>query len=172
MHQDWLVRKNHKHYLYRVVSNTLVSIQAIFCLRNLKCYLSCHVQISSHRLSGLVAYRKHGSTAADKDGIKSAVCAIHSTGRRGPERNSRRCGSETAPESGSLSPCSSYFTSSETPPCRPAAPATARYHCGHSPPLCPPSRRSFVPPGKAAAGPTAAAPDRRRPASGHNPCAR
>jgi len=67
--------------------------------------------------------------------------------------------------------------SSPTPACftgnpGPASRATAPCRCGRFPLPCPPSRRSSAPPERAAADPTAAARDCRRPATGHNPCAR
>jgi hypothetical protein len=173
MPQYWATRKNQKHYLSCVVSNkpdkyfwatlvyvTLSVIYPAMCrVHRLDCVLLLLIGNTTQRRT-------------DKDGVKSVICGTLSTERRRPERNSRRCGSETAPESGSLFRAASYFTSSETPPCRQAAPATARCHCGRSQPPCPPSRRPFAPPEKAAASPMGAAPDRRRPASGHNPCAR
>ena len=97
MHQYWIVRKNHKHYISRVVSNTPSKYRATFVYVTLSVIYPAMCRF--HRLCcvGLLLIGNTIQRRADKDGIKSAVCAIHSTGRRRPERDSRRCGSETAP---------------------------------------------------------------------------
>jgi hypothetical protein len=96
MHQDWGVRKNHKHYLSCVISNVRISIFRLsFAYVTLSVIYPATSGFSRLACRGLLLIGNTTQWWRDKDGIESAVCATHSTERRRPERDSRRCGSET-----------------------------------------------------------------------------
>src|ERR1700733_4133591 len=166
MHQHCTTRKIDKHYLSCVVSNKTGrdlynSVNVTLCVIYSALRGFCVAQRHS-----VVAYRGRrlnlGRIKAVLNQLFGELTRWEKGGRSGIHAvaDQRRCLIQVR-----CSPCSSYFTSSETPRWRQAAPATARCRCGRSPLPCPPSKRSFAPPAKAAASPTAAAPGCRLPAS-------